>query len=295
MELMLTMITCASVITVIALTVKILLMQKSAKEIESAFTEMLNSDTNTLIGISSGDKNMRSLANAVNTQLGILRKERHRFNQGDVELKTAVTNISHDLRTPITAICGYLDLLESEEMSENAARYIGIIGGRVNTLKELTAELFEFSVITAAENELQTEAVAVNEVLEESVAAFYGVLTEKQINPDIVMPEAKVIRMLDRFAILRVFSNLLSNAVKYSDGDLKIELFESGKIVFENTASGLSEIEVGKLFDRFYTVDNARSSAGLGLSIAREMINQMNGDITAKYENKKLSIILDFK
>ena len=115
---------------IIALSVKIFILQKAAKEIETAFTDRLITDTNTLIDISTGDKYMRGLANAVNIQLRKLRAQRHRFMQGDTELKNAVTNISHDLRTPLTAICGYLDLLEQEDKSETVRRYLEIIRNR---------------------------------------------------------------------------------------------------------------------------------------------------------------------
>jgi signal transduction histidine kinase len=109
---------------IIALCIKIYLLQKAAKEIEEAFADRLITDTNTLIAISSRDKHVLHLANEINIQLRRLREERHRFVQGDMELKNAVTNISHDLRTPLTAICGYLELLEQEEKSEKAERYI---------------------------------------------------------------------------------------------------------------------------------------------------------------------------
>lgn len=92
----------------------------------------------------------------------------------------------------------------------------------------------------------------------------------------------------------RVFSNLLNNAIKYSDGDLDIALYETGEIIFTNTASGLNEVQVGKLFDRFYTVEAARKSTGLGLAIARTLIEQMNGTISAVYENNRLSIRIFF-
>jgi signal transduction histidine kinase len=131
-------------------------------------------------------------------------------------------------------------------------------------------------------------------VLEESIAAFYAALKEKGITPDIHMPERKVSRCLDRYALSHVFSNLLNNAIKYSDGDLEITLSESGEIIFCNRASGLNEVQVGKLFDRFYTVEAARKSTGLGLAIARSLVEQMNGTIHAAYENGRLSIRIYF-
>lgn len=279
---------------IIALLVKIHILQRSVKEIEIAFADRLVTDTNVLIDISSSDKNVRRLANTINGQLRKLRTERRRFQQGDLELKNAVTNISHDLRTPLTALSGYLELLEQEEKSESVNRYIEIIKDRVDILTQLSEELFKYSVIISTKDNITKEQVIINTVLEESIAAFYTVLTERNIVPEIQVSETKVVRMLDRSALSRVFSNLISNVIKYSDGDLKIVLSENGKIAFSNMASGLDEIQVGRLFDRFYTVEAARKSTGLGLTISKTLVEQMKGTISAIYENNRLSIHIFF-
>ena len=281
-------------VIIIVLFIKIHLLQKAAREIETAFAEKLMTDTNTLIDISTRDRHMRRLANAVNAELRKLRMERHKFQQGDIELKNAVTNISHDLRTPLTAIYGYLDLLNEEEKSEKTERYLSIIKNRVDLLTLLTEELFRYSVIVSTKNNLDSEPVVIGSVLEESIASFYTALSERNITPNIKIPEEKVVRNLDRSALMRVFSNLLNNAIKYSDGDLDITLSQDGTIIFANTASGLDEVQVGKLFDRFYTVEAARKSTGLGLAISRTLTEQMNGTISAKYENNRLSICISF-
>lgn len=279
-------------VIMIALLVKIHMLRKAAQEIEDAFADRLVTDTNTLIDISSGDRAMRSLANAVNRELRTLRAERRRFQQGDMELKNAVTNISHDLRTPLTAICGYLDLLEQEHEPEAAVRYLEVIRNRTEMLTQLTEELFRYSVIFSGGNNGTKEPVVINGLLEESIAAFYTVLKERNIVPEVQMPETKVVRMLDRSALSRVFSNLISNAIKYSDGDLRVNLSEDGEITFSNMASGLDEIQVGRLFDRFYTVEAARKSTGLGLAISKTLVEEMNGLISAKYENGRLSVMI---
>lgn len=276
------------------LVLKIYLLRKSVREIEDGFAERLTTDTNTLIDISSHDKAVKDLANTINGQLRQLREERHRFCQGDRELKDAVTNISHDLRTPLTAICGYLDLLEQEEKSEAAERYTEIIRNRTELLKQLTEELFRYSIVLADENDRAREPVVLNHVLEESIAAFYTSFRERGIQPDIRLPKQPVVRMLDPVTLPRVFSNLLHNAMKYSDGDLQITLTQDGEITFINQASSLNEVQVGRLFDRFYTVETARKSTGLGLAIARRLVGQMGGSISAEYKDGKLCIRILF-
>lgn len=293
MEHLLLAIIVILVIVIFALLTKIYLMHKAALEIMASFEDRLAADTNTLIDISSRDPYLCRLAASINGQLRLLRRQRHKYLSGDRELKEAVTNISHDLRTPLTAICGYLDLLKKEEASENTARYLSLIENRVDAMKQLTEELFRYSVILSA-GELAIEAVHVNGVLEESIAAFYGALTQRGIQPQIHMSGRRIEKPLNRDALARVFSNILNNALKYSDGDLKITLHDSGEIVFSNTASGLNGIQVGKLFDRFFTVEAARNSNGLGLAIAKALVEQMGGTITAHYEKCVLSIKIAF-
>jgi len=212
-------------VIIIILVIRIVLLRKSAKEIETAFADRLITDTNTLIDISSSDKYMRSLASSINVQLRRLRDERHRFVQGDAELKNAVTNIYHDLRTPLTAIFGYLDLLEKQEKTPETEKYLKIIGERCESLKSLTEELFKYSVILTVDGEMKPERMIINNVLEESVAGYYATLVEHNIVPEINLPDKKVVCLADRSALSRIFSNLLNNTVKYSSGDLSIKLF----------------------------------------------------------------------
>ena len=279
-------------IIIIALLLKIFLLQKAADEINEGFSSRLTADTNTLIDISSSDKHMRRLADGINKQLRKLRRQKNRFVQGDMELKNAVTNISHDLRTPLTAISGYLDLLDAEEKSENAVRYLEVIKNRMEIMKQLTEELFRYSVITSPDYNASAELLSVNSVLEDSILGFYAAFRERKIVPNIHIPEERVMRTVNRAALSRVFSNLLNNAIKYSDGDLEITLTSHGKIIFSNTASELNEVEIERLFDRFYTVETARKSTGIGLTIARTLIEQMKGSISAEYQNHKLSVCI---
>lgn len=279
---------------VICLAAKIYLMKCSAREITEKFADRLQKDTNTLIDISSGDKDMCALADAINKQLVILRRGHHRYTQGDKELKTAITNISHDLRTPLTTICGYLDVMKRMDKPAKIAEYLDIIDERAELMEQLTEELFRYSVILSGDGDMETEEVFVNQVLAESISGYYAVLTNRGITPRIEMTEQKVIRRLNRTSLSRVFSNLLNNAVKYSSGDLEITLCDTGEIIFANTAEGLSSVQVERLFDRFYTVETARNSTGLGLSIARTLVEQMGGSISAEYRDNTLYIRLYF-
>ena len=278
---------------ILALLAKVCFLRKSAKEITEAFRDRLTADTNILIDISTRDPYMRKLAADINVQLRLLRKERHRYQQGDLELKEAVTNISHDLRTPLTAINGYLDLLEKEEKTETVQRYISQIKNRTEVLKNLTEELFRYSVVTST-HDLKPERVDIVRVLEESLLSFYAVMQERGIEPEIDLPEEPVYREVDIGAANRIFSNIIGNALKYSDGDLSVVMNKEGCITFTNTAQNLNAVAVAKLFDRFYTVEVNRNSSGLGLSIAKTLTERMEGNISARYEGDKLSVVITF-
>lgn len=291
-NLLLTVIVILALI-IIVLAAKVWFLRRSAKEISEAFRDRLAADTNTLIDISSRDARMRQLASEINSQLRLLRKERHRYQQGDLELKEAVTNISHDLRTPLTAISGYLDLLEGESKSEKAASYLNQIRSRTQELNSLTEELFRYSIVTSA-RELKPQRLDLVRALEESLLSFYGVMQERGIQPEIQLPETPVWRQLDPGAVSRVFSNIIGNGLKYSQGDLTVTMSPSGAITFANRAENLDAVTVGRLFDRFYTVEANRSSTGLGLSIARALTERMGGTITAEYAGGRLSIRVEF-
>lgn len=278
----------------LALGAKVLLLRRDLRVLTTDLHDHLHTDSNTLLTSDSRDPALRAVAATLNDELAELRRQRLRYENGDRELKQAVTNISHDLRTPLTAINGYLDLLEGEEKSAAAARYLALIENRTDAMTRLTEELFRYSVILAEEEPLAHEPVVLNDALAESLASFYGALTSRGITPQIEICDARVTRLLDKDALARVLANILNNALKYSDGDLAVQLDEDGTLYFSNHAAALDEVATAQLFDRFFTVENARHSTGLGLSIAKSLTEQMHGEISAAYSDSLLTITLRF-
>lgn len=281
-------------IAVLILTIRIISLRHAADELRREFAVKLQEDTNVGIDISTSDSKMKQLAADMDWQLKLLRKEHLRYVQGDRELKDAVTNISHDLRTPLTAICGYMELLSEEEISETVRNYLSVIENRIQALKELTEELFRYSVIMSVDFAGEKEEVSLNSAIEECVAGFYGAFKDAGIEPEIVMPEKEVKRELNRQALSRILSNIASNAIKYSDGDFLVTLEENGTSHFSNHAEGLDTVQVAHLFDRFYTVENGKNSTGLGLSIARTLVEEIGGHFGAEYREGMLHMWLKF-
>lgn len=288
--LLIVLLVCCS----LALSAKLILLRRDLRVLAADLHDHLHTDSNTLLTSDSRDPALRAVAATLNDALAELRRQRLRYENGDRELKQAVTNISHDLRTPLTAINGYLDLLEGEEKSAAAARYLSLIENRTDAMTRLTEELFRYSVILAEEEPLTREPVVLNDALAESLASFYGALTSRGITPQIEICDARVTRLLDKDALARVLANILNNALKYSDGDLIVRLDEDGTLHFSNHAAALDEVTTAQLFDRLFTVENAHHSTGLGLSIAKSLTEQMHGEISAAYSDGLLTITLRF-
>lgn len=268
---------------------KIRLLRVSARQIGEEFRDRLAADTNTLLSISSRDAAMRQLASAVNEQLRLLR----RYQQGDREVKEAITNLSHDLRTPLTAISGYLELMGRQQLPPDAARYLARIGERTQAMQTLTEELFRYS-LTVSAPPLRLQPVDLRRALEEALLSLYGAFAQKGIEPVLDLAEHGSRFLLDAGALNRILNNILANALKYSAGDLTVTLSREGVMTFSNRTAGMAAVDVQKLFDRYYTVETAQNSTGLGLSIARRLTGQMSGRIDAAYRNGRLTVTVDF-
>ena len=258
-------------------------------------SEILNSDTNNLITISTSNKEIIKLVSDLNNELKNLRMQKLQYESGNQELKRNITNISHDLRTPLTAINGYIDFIKDNNKKERQKEYIEIIERKTNDLIELTESLFDFSKTIDNGIEIKKEKNCINEILEESLAGYYVIFTENNIQPKVEICEEKIYKNIDKNSIIRVFENILSNVTKYSNGDFKVMLDKNGKITFSNKATTLDATTVEKIFDRYYTVENAQRSTGLGLSIAKKLIELNNGKIVGKYIKGKIIIEIEFK
>lgn len=284
--------TIISILTIIIMFIllKIFFMKKSIKEIKNNLNIILKSDTNNLLTVDTNDKNIKELANTLNVELRNLRKQKLQYENGNQELKRSITNISHDIRTPLTAISGYIDLIKENKDEKKQIEYLKIVERKTNGLISLTEQLFDFSKTIDIAPNIQKENVCLNELLEESLANFYIVFKERNIIPKVEIYHEKIYKELDKGTITRVFENILSNVIKYSSGDFKIKLEKNGKIIFSNKASSLDATTVEKIFDRYYTVENAKKSTGLGLSIAKQLVELNKGTITGKYEKGYLII-----
>ncbi len=281
------------IITII-LVIKIIVMKNGIKEIEEKFDFVIKSDTNSLITISTNDSNLKNLAKKINLNLKKIRKLEIQYNQGNEELKRSITNISHDLRTPLTAIRGYLDLIGDNNLSKKQKDYLSYIDDKTKILITLTEQLFNFSKSLEVYKNIDKQDVVLNNILEETICTFYDLFMQNNIIPRISITKEKIIKRINKDMLKRILENIISNAIKYSDEFLEIKLNKDGTIIFKNRTNNLDKTSVEKIFDRYYTVENARKSNGIGLSIAKQLVELNNGTISAKYDNGYLIIEIFF-
>ena len=279
-----------------ALTIKLYFMKKSIKEIEVGLRNILKSDTNNLITISSSEKSIKKLAMSLNVELKTIRKQKLQYEKGNQELKKLITNISHDLRTPLTAIKGYIDLIKKDKISKNQEKYLTIIQKKTDELTELTEQLFDFSKTIDSNIKISKEKCNINEILEQVIVGYYIIFKEKGIEPQISICKESVYRKLNKTSIIRIFENILSNISKYCVNNFKVELKDDGTIIFANKVKDglLDATTVQKIFDRYFTVENAKKSTGIGLSIAKELVELNDGSISANFTKDTLIIEIKF-
>ena len=255
-------------LAVIILTVKIIWLKKNISRLTEDMKSIVVMDTNALLTVSSGDKQLKKLAADLNRQLSVVRKLRIKYENGDRQMRNSITNISHDLRTPLTAIIGYIEILQRSELTEEQKQALSVIEKRTHELISLTEELFRYALTMDNEVGDAVEEVCVNDILEESLLSFYAVFHEQGIEPTYEICKSKIIRNTNRQALGRIFSNIISNALKYSQKDFSVTLTEDGVINF-STRVTISQVVVEHLFDSNYTVSSNSVSTWLGFSIAR--------------------------
>ena len=285
-----------SIILILAL-LKIRILRRGYDELTENIKDQVSGKTGVPVTLSTSDPKARRCAEVLNRELKVLNEERVRFDGGNQTVKDAVTGISHDLRTPLTAIKSYLEMIEEEPDEELRKEYLARIKNRTDALSDLTEELFKYTTSSDQANRISedtTEEQDIRRILEECLISFYAAFGKKGIEPDITMPETPVIARCRRRDANRIFENIISNALKYSEGNVTVTMTDDATVTFENPAPSLTPLMVSKLFDRYYTVNDAKGSTGLGFSIARELTEQNGGTIEAVMEDEKLRIILKF-
>ncbi|MBQ2156605.1 MAG: HAMP domain-containing histidine kinase [Clostridiales bacterium] len=291
------------VLLAIALTlavIKIVLLRRGFDELTENIEDQVSGKTQIPVTLTTSDPHARHTAEILNRELKNLDRERNEYLDGNRKVAEAVTGISHDIRTPLTAINSYLDLMADEKDEALKAQYLERIKSRTLSLSDLADELFKYSTSTDPERypvqteNISSEPIDICRVLEECMLSFYAGFKKRGIEPDIEIPDEPVFVLCDKKSANRIFENIIGNAIKYANNDLKVKLDPKGQVIFSNPAPDLTPVSAAKLFDRYFTVNEGHASTGLGFSIAKELITRNNGTIEADLKDGILMITVSF-
>ncbi|MFC0525862.1 sensor histidine kinase [Pontibacillus salicampi] len=280
------------IITVILLLLYIVLMQLQIRSINNQLTKRLNENSRQPVSVELFNKDINSLTANINRYIKAEEILRINSIREDRKLRELIVNISHDLRTPLTAIKGYLQLLRRSNLTGDQIKKFEIAMKHTNDLDNLIQYFFEYSYLSNMEPELNSMRLNINKVVTECIVTFVPKLEENNLAvkfentpPVYVLADEKMVK--------RIIYNLLGNCIKHSSGniEMKVILDDWAIISIKNPIKSTANIDEQKLFDRFYTGDKSRgTSTGLGLAIVKILAEQLGGSTEAIVKNRLLEI-----
>ena len=274
-------------ISVLILFLYIIFILKQLKSINKQLDKRLIENTRQPLNIELFNKTITNLSKNINRCLKLEEKRRLESINDQKQFKELISNISHDLRTPLTSIKGYQQLLEKTPLDKHQVQLLKTAQKSTDELGLLIENFFEYSYLVTAKTEPNLKKININNLIVECVLSYIAIFEEKNLNVNI-KETPPVFVLGDKNMLIRIIENLLNNCAKHSLGDIdiKIEFLQNAKITFTNPINQDTNINVDKLFHRFYTSDSTRNkSTGLGLSIVEFLVKQMDGNVGA-YLNK---------
>jgi len=276
-------------------------IKKNIRDAKVEIEELLqNPDANRILKFSCPDKNFESFLMSINQYLQFTRKERIQYLRREIEIRKEIENISHDLRTPLTSILGYIELIDRKALSDDERDYLEVVIRKSKSLQRLIGKFYDLSRLEADEYAFENRTVNIHKMLSELLLNSYNEFDKKGINIDLNIGNREVNVLGDEDALERIFTNLINNVLKYATNNLWVSIEnENNKVVvkFVNDTSQLSDIDISHMFDRFYMKDEARTnhSTGLGLTITKLLVEKMGGNISADLdEDENLEIRMEF-
>ena len=273
--------------------------QRQVKDICRQLAFLMKHDSNMLIHREFGLGGIGMLSDRLNDLLELRRKEKRYYQEKETLIADTYTNLSHDIRTPLTSLDGYFQLMEACENVEEQRRYLNIIHERIHSLNEMLEELFMFTKLKNESYRLELTSCCINRILKETVFSYYDDWVRREIQPDIQITEEQLYIDGNKQGMSRIIQNVIKNGLDHGEKKIRIVLKrEQNRAVLRisNQVIASEKIDIEHVFDRFYKADAARSktSTGLGLSIAREFVRRMNGEIGAKIEENEFIVEMRF-
>lgn len=273
--------------------------QRQVKDICRQLAFLMKHDSNMLIHREFDLGGIGMLSDRLNDLLELRRKEKQYYQEKETLIADTYTNLSHDIRTPLTSLDGYFQLMEACENVEEQRRYLNIIHERIHSLNEMLEELFMFTKLKNESYRLELTSCCINRILKETVFSYYDDWVRRKIQPDIQITEEQLYIDGNKQGLSRIIQNVIKNGLDHGEKKIRIVLKrEQNRAVLRisNQVIASEKIDIEHVFDRFYKADAARSktSTGLGLSIAREFVRRMNGEIGAKIEENEFIVEMSF-
>ena len=287
------------VIIILFLVCYLFFVKRELIRIKKELDLVLSRQTNGLVHTEFTSKELSDLVECINTHLTEIKNKESQLERKNTNFIKMIRNISHDLRTPLTSSLGYVSLmLESHMPEKEKIKNLKIVEERLNRLSELIDSFFEFAKILSNDQIIKLEEVNLVAIVEKSISNHYEDFSKENRRINFKTNKRKIKIKSNEVMLVRVFDNLIRNAYKHSDGNLDIEVSQSKdevKIKFMNNLL-YNDLDADRIFDEFYTVDISRTkgNTGLGLAIAKEFVEQLNGKIDAAKKSNKLIIRITF-
>ena len=273
--------------------VRLTLVKRSIRQADRELREILERlEDNRVVKLAAPDADLEALLGTVNASLRGIRRQSALYARREAQLKEQIERISHDLRTPLTSIQGYLALVEQEGLDDETRASLATVERKATSLQRLVAQFYELSLVRGEGLALKAEPVDVGRAVREAVAEQYGLLAGRGLEVRLSVPERAVPACADADALDRVLANLLHNAGKYAARSFEVSVAQAAaglvSVVLANDVERLGQAEVARLFEPFYIADGARSheSSGLGLTIARHLAQGMGGALEARLDRR---------
>lgn len=282
-------------ITTVVSTVLLLLQKKEIANIRSSLKKIREERSSEKLHSVTGTAETDALITEINSLLEDLRSESALYRRRRHELDNMLTNISHDLRTPLTAALGYLEIVREGGLSaEEEERELAVISERLGRLRELIDSFFEFSRIVSEDKEPKKESINLVALIEDSVSGFYDVYEDSGRHIELDLKGTRFDIVSNRMMLLRIVDNLISNSYKHGSGDLHI-VRDDNKLIFGNEMPEGELTDVSRVFDEFWTTDVSRTKGGtgLGLAIVKQFSEMLSIGISADAEDGSFRIVLD--
>ena len=287
-------------VAVAVLGVRTVVMRREIRSMSRQLEDLSAGRSEKKISLTLVDARLNELATQINENMELQKQLRIDARKSEQRLKDSIAGVSHDLRTPLTAIIGYIQMLERSGLNGEQQEKATIILKKANAMRELVESFFELSVIESGQSELAEEAVNFTNIVSEAVVDFIPRFEAAELEPDVDLGNKSLYIAGDTTALGRIVQNLLSNALKYTAGRVKVALEERDG---EKILTVVNEVrpdtppDMERIFERFYKGDDCRNSgsAGLGLYIVKLLAEKMQGAVSASLENKMLSVYVVYQ